>query len=364
MPSIKDITNCIEDFAPRHLQEDYDNAGLQVGDALAEATSALLCVDVTEALIDEAIERGCNLVISHHPLLFHGIKSINPHTETCRIIIKAIKNGITIYSAHTNLDNAFNGVSFDIARRLDATNISVLDPQQGKFLKLVTFVPASHAIIVYEAVSNAGAGKLGNYDKCSFQSNGEGRFRALEGANPYVGELDEIHIEPEIRQEYLVPIAIKDKIINALLDSHPYEEPAFDLIPLANESKYSGSGVIANIAPSPVKEFLEKLKKTFKVGSVRFSDGNCEQIQTIAICGGSGAFLISKAINAGADIFITGDIKYHDFTTFGNDIIIADIGHYESEQFTKDIFYNTIRENFPNFVTYYPEKEINPINYL
>lgn len=364
MPKIKDILEAIEVVAPRNLQEDYDNAGIQIGDADKDATSALLCVDVTEDIVDEAIIKKANLIISHHPLLFKGVKTINNQDETGRIIIKAIKNDIVIYSAHTNLDNAYNGVSFDIAKRIGLTEIEILENQEGKFLKLVVFVPSTHAEILRCAIAEAGAGKLGNYDNCSFSSEGIGSFRALNGAHPFVGKQNDIHREPEVREEFLLPVELRNKIISTLIKVHPYEEPAFDIIPLENISKYNGSGVIGNIEPENINDFLNSLKKKFNVGSIKYSKGKTNTVRRVAICGGSGAFLIPKAIQKNADIYITGDVKYHDFTTFGNSLIIADIGHYESEQFTKDIFYNIIRENFPNFVTCYPEKEKNPINYL
>lgn len=364
MPRISDILSSIERYAPRSLQESYDNAGLQIGDTENEAKAALLCIDVTEETVDEAIAKGCNLIISHHPVLFKGTKCISNRDEQGRIIIKAIKNGITIYSAHTNMDNTYNGVSFKIAEKLEMTDVSVLSKQEGKFYKLNVFVPESHAELLRKAMAEAGAGQLGNYDSCSFSCHGEGRFRALDGANPFVGNKDEVHMEPEVCQEYLVEAYKKDRIINAMIAAHPYEEPAYDLIHLANESKYTGSGVVGFIPPTPVADFLKILKRKFNTGTIKYSKGNSDFIKKIAICGGSGAFLIPDAIACGADIYITGDVKYHDFTTFGSQIIIADIGHYESEQFTKDIFYKIIRENFPNFVLYYPEKDYNPINYL
>lgn len=346
------------------LQESYDNAGLQIGNVAAKADGALLCIDVTEDIVDEAIAKGCNLIISHHPLLFKGLKRISGRNEIERIVIKAIKNDIVIYSAHTNMDNASEGVSMEIADRIGLENRRVLDAQQGKLLKLVVFVPTADAAKVREAVCAAGAGKIGNYDNCSYATEGTGTFRALEGANPYVGDMNKLHYEPETRLEFILPDRNKSSVLKAMIAAHPYEEPAFDIIRLEYDSKYEGAGLAGEIAPTPVAEFLEMLKEKFNARGIRYSRGKVSEIRTVALCGGSGAFLIPNAIASGADIYISGDIKYHDFTTFGNDIIIADIGHYESEQYTKQIFNRIICKNFPNFATYYPDKEKNPINYL
>ncbi|MEG0560376.1 MAG: Nif3-like dinuclear metal center hexameric protein [Muribaculaceae bacterium] len=361
---IADIIKAIEDFAPLYLQEDYDNAGLQVGNTRNEATGAMLCVDITEAILDETIAKGCNLIISHHPLLFKGLKSISGKNEIERIVLKAIKNDVALYSAHTNIDNAWGGVSHIMASKLGLTAIEVLQPQQGSLIKIATFVPQSHCDSVQAALFAAGAGEIGNYDSCSYCVNGTGSFRAKAGANPFVGTLNELHNEDEVKIEVIAPMAKKSAIIKALIDAHPYEEPAFDIIQLANDSRYCGSGVIGNIMPENKVKFLERLKNIFGVGAVKYSSAQINDVSKVALCGGSGAFLIKKAIDAGADIYVTGDVKYHDFTTFGTSIIIADIGHYESEQFTKEIFYNIIQKKIPNFATYYPDKEKNPINYL
>lgn len=364
MTTIAEVIAIIEDFAPLHLQESYDNAGLQVGNTNVVANGAMLCIDVTESIVDEAIAKDCNLIISHHPLIFHSLKSISGKNATQRILLKAIKNDIAIYSAHTNIDNSWGGVSHIMAAKLGLSNISVLQPQEGKLLKVITFVPQSHAEAVQRAMFTAGAGTLGNYDCCSYSSTGTGTFRAMNGANPFVGAVGEIHNESEIKIEVITPVAKKTAVIKAMIEAHPYEEPAFDIIQLTNSTKYSGSGIVGTIAPQPKDEFLKQLKNIFGAESVRYSSTDINTISKVALCGGSGAFLIPDAIKAGADIYVSGDIKYHDFTTFGASIIIADIGHYESEQYTKEIFYNIIQKKIPNFATYYPVKEKNPINYL
>ena len=355
MITIGNIAAAIEEFAPTALQESYDNAGLQVGDPHAEAKAALLCIDVTEEILDEAIARGANMVISHHPLIFRGLKRITGRSPIERIVAKAIKHDVALYAAHTNMDSARGGVSAHAAAKLGLTDIELLAPQNGKLLKIVTFVPSAHAAAVKEAMWQAGAGHIGNYDSCSY---------SMQGANPSVGKVGELHSEPEERVEVIAPSWRKDAVVAAMLSAHPYEEPAFDVIALGNDSPW-GFGVVGNISPTPAMQLLADVKRIFHVGAISYSGSNMEQsITRVAFCGGSAAELIGDAIGAGAQMFITGDVKYHDFTSSNHRIIIANIGHYESEQFTKEIFFDIIRKKFPNFAAYYSEKERNQINYL
>ena len=363
MTRISDIISAIEERAPLALQESYDNAGLQVGDAWAEAKAALLCIDVTEAIVDEAIERGANLIVSHHPLIFCGLKRIAGRTPIERIVAKAIRHDIAIYSAHTNLDSAEGGVSAHAAAKIGLRNMRVLAPQSGKLLKIVTFVPVAYAEAVKAAMWSAGAGKIGNYDSCSYTMSGRGTFRAIEGANPFVGAVGEHHTESEERVEVLVPVWRRGAVLRAMLEAHPYEEPAFDVIMLDNEAP-TGLGVVGDIDPEPAMCLLERVKRTFAVGAVSYSGDVSQVVSRVAFCGGSAAEFVGDAIAAGAQIFITGDVKYHEFTSNNDRIIMANIGHYESEQFTKEIFFDIIRKKFPNFAAYYSEKERNQINYL
>lgn len=364
MTKICDIIQAIEDYAPLNLQESFDNAGLQVGDRNAEATAALLCLDATEAIVDEAVEKGANLIITHHPLIFRGLKHLTGSSPIERIVAKAIKHDIAIYSAHTNMDSATYGVSTHAAKKIGLKNIRVLVPQTGKLLKIVTFVPSAHADAVKQAMWQAGAGEIGNYDCCSYTMNGNGTFRATEGANPFVGKIGEHHTEPEERIEVIVPVWRKGAVVRAMLEAHPYEEPAFDIIALENESN-TGLGVVGDIEPEDALHLLERVKKIFDVGAISYSGlERPTTITRVALCGGSAAEYAGAAISAGAQLYITGDVRYHDFTSNSDRIIIANIGHYESEHFTKEIFYDIIQKKIPNFATYYAEKEKNPINYL
>ena len=362
---IKEIVCALEQFAPLPLQDGFDNAGLQIGLTDAEAAGALLCLDVTEAVLDEAIALGFNLVISHHPLIFKGYKSITGKDYVERCILKAIKNDIVIYSAHTNLDNAQGGVNFKIAEKIGLKNIRILEPRENCLMKLVTFVPFAQADAVRQALFSVGCGNVGNYDSCSYNLNGEGTFRAKEGTHPFCGTIGELHREGEVRIETILPSFKKAEAIKALLMAHPYEEPVFDLYPLQNDWKQAGAGVVGELEESETElDFLRRIKRTFEVSCLRHNKLTGREVQKVALCGGAGAFLLPQAIQAGADVFITGEIKYHDYFGHEGNILMAEIGHYESEQYTKEIFYSIIRDLFPNFALQLSKINTNPIKYL
>lgn len=361
---VKEIASAIEKVAPLYLQESYDNAGWQVGDGDSATTGVILCTDVRESIVDEAIASGANLIISHHPLIFHGLKKLIGRTDVERIVLKAIRHGINIYSAHTNLDNARGGVSYKMAEKLGISQVEVLDAQQGTLCKVVVYVPQQHAAQVENALWDAGAGQLGDYDRCSYRVQGEGRFRACPGAHPYVGEQGADHVEQEVRVEVLVHKARTGAVIAAMLAAHPYEEPAFDVIPLQNADRYSGSGVVGNVEPIEAEAFLQRLKASFGATTIKYSGELNRTIRRVALCGGSGAFLVQKAISSGADIYVTGDMKYHEFQGNEQRIILADIGHYESEQFTKEIFADIIATLNPDFPVKFANEETNQIKYI
>ncbi len=362
---IKEIVSALERFAPLPLQDGFDNAGLQIGLTETEATGALLCLDVTEAVLDEAIALGYNLIISHHPLIFKGYKSITGRDYVERCILKAIKNDIVIYSAHTNLDNAPGGVNFKMAEKIGLSNVRVLEPKENALLKLVTFVPVSHAESVRKALFTAGCGCIGNYDACSYNVEGEGTFRAQAGCRPFCGDIGNLHTEKETRIETILPAYKKAEAIRVLSSVHPYEEPVFDVYPLQNSWMQAGAGVIGELeTPETELEFLKHIKKTFEVKCLRHNKLNGREIQTVALCGGAGSFLMPLAIRNGADVFITGEIKYHDYFGHDTDILLAEIGHYESEQYTKEIFYTIIRELFPSLALKQCKANTNPIKYL
>ena len=362
---IKEIVSALERFAPLPLQDGFDNAGLQIGLTEAEATGALLCLDVTEAVLDEAIGLGYNLVIAHHPLLFKGCKSITGRDYVERCILKAIKNDIVIYAAHTNMDNAWGGVNFKIAEKLGLKNVRVLEPKEEALVKLVTYVPVAQAEEGRNVLVAAGCGCIGRYDSCSYNVEGSGTFRAQEGTHPYCGAVGELHTEAEVRIETIVPAYRKAEAVRALLKVHPYEEPAFDLYPLQNTWQQAGAGVIGELEkPETELEFLKRVKKTFEVECLRHNKLMGREIQTVALCGGAGAFLLPLAIRQRADVFLTGEIKYHEFFGHEGEILLAETGHYESEQYTKEIFYTIIRDLFPSLDVQQTRVNTNPIKYM
>ncbi len=362
---IVQVISALEEFAPLSLQEGFDNAGLQTGNIQQTITGILLCLDVTEEVVDEAIELECNLIISHHPLLFRPLKSLTGKNYIERCVIKACKYDLVIYSAHTNLDNTWGGVNFRIAEKIGLQNIRILSPKKDSLLKLVTFVPHQQAETVRQALFNAGAGNIGNYDCCSYNSTGEGTFRPGTGTHPFCGEYGQLHTEPEIRIETVLPAFRKNTILKALLASHPYEEPAYDFYPLVNAWNQAGSGVVGELPSAEDEEsFLMRLKTIFQLKNLQHSPFRNKEIREVAICGGSGAFLIPEAIAYGADTFITGEAKYNDYYDVEGRILLAVIGHYESEICTKELFFDIITKKIPNFAVHFSTVNSNPVNYI
>ena len=362
---IKEIISCVESFAPVALQEDYDNSGLIVGNAETELTGVLITIDSIEETIDEAIRKNANLIISHHPIIFSGLKKLNNKNYIERTIIKAIKNDIAIYALHTNLDSILGGVNSKIAEKLNLRNTKILSEKTNHLMKLAYFVPVNYAEITRLAVFEAGAGQIGNYDMCSYNVEGKGTFRPGEGTDPYVGKKGELHFEDEARIEVIFPKPILNKVVQALIKAHPYEEVAYDIYPLENSYKNAGIGIIGELE-NEINEmdFLKLLKSTFNANGIRYTKFLNKPIKRVAVCGGSGSFLLNKAINQNADIFVSSDFKYHQFFDAENRIVIADIGHYESEQFTKELIYELLIKKFPKFAIHFTEINTNPINYL
>lgn len=362
---VKEITQFIEELAPLSFQETYDNAGLLVGNSSSEINGVLITLDITEAVIDEAIQKNLNMVIGHHPLIFSGLKKITGKNEIERCVIKAIKNDIAIYAAHTNLDSVHGGVNSKICEKLNLKNCKVLSPVSDHLKKLVTFVPLAEIDKVREAVFNAGSGNIGNYDSCSFNTKGTGSFRGNESTNPFVGEKGELHFEEEIRFETIFPKHIQGKVISALLNAHPYEEVAYDIYPLENKYEQAGIGMIGELETTTDEiAFLQQIKETFNCKVVKHTNLLNKPIKKVAVAGGSGSTYLRNAISAKADIFISGDFKYHQYFEAENKILIADIGHFESEQFTKELFSELLTKKFPKFAVHLSEVNTNPVNYL
>ncbi len=362
---ISEVAACLETIAPLSLQESYDNAGLIIGNNNTEVTGILVCLDSVESIIEEAIELNCNLVIAHHPIIFSGLKKITGANYVERTIIKAIQNNIAIYAIHTNLDNVFNGVNKVIADKLGLIECKVLSPKQGLLKKLVTYAPHGDAGDVRTALFNAGAGNIGNYDHCSFNIEGSGTFRGNEHSNQYVGMKGVEHQESETRIEVIFSSYLEKIIISALIKAHPYEEVAYDIFSLDNKSRLVGSGLVGKLN-DPVNglEFLQFIKKTMQCENIRYTLLPDKPIEKVAVCGGSGSFLLNEAISSGADILITSDFKYHQFFDADGKIVIADIGHYESEQYTVGMLCEVLTKKFPTFAVHFSKVNTNPVNYI
>ena len=359
---INEIIQSFDEFAPIAIQEDFDNSGLAVGNIESDISGILLTIDVTEEVVDEAIQHNCNLIIAHHPIIFGKLKKITGNDYVERSIIKAIKNDISIYCAHTNFDQVSNGVSAKMCEKLGLENLKILAPKKEALKKIVVFVPAAQADLVRNAMFAAGAGHIGNYDSCSYNLEGKGSFRAGDNTNPYVGKKGEIHFEDEVRIETIFPAYLQNWIVKAMIEAHPYEEVAYDIYKLENEWSNTGLGMIGNLKSEMSEEdFMHLLKQKFGCKLIKHSEFLGKPIKKVAVCGGSGAFLINTAKSSRAQIYVSGDIKYHDYFMAEKKIIIADIGHFESEQFTKEIFYDIIMKKNPNFAVRFSEKNVNPI---
>jgi len=361
-----EVINALEDFAPLTYQESYDNSGLQVGNAQVELTGVLISLDITEAIVDEAMERGCNMIIAHHPLLFSGLKSITGRTYIERIVQKVIKNDIVIYAIHTNLDNMAQGVNQMIANKLGLTNTTILAPLAGTLRKLYTYAPAEAAETVREALFTAGAGHVGLYSECSFNTVGTGTFKPGINADPTIGKPGgERELVNEVKIEVLIRKDTEKRIIKALFDHHPYEEVAYDIVSLQNTNQDIGAGMIG-VLPMPMSEdaFLTHIKNNLKTNCIRYTQLKGKPVEKVAICGGSGSFLLKDAIAQGADFFVTADFKYHQFFDAEGKIVISDIGHYESEQFTIQLIQEILKKKIRNFATLLSNLSTNPVKYF
>ena len=361
---VSELCSYLDSAIPLSFQEEYDNSGLQVGLPDKEIASTLVTLDITEKVIDEAIQKGCGIVISHHPLIFSGIKNITGRSPAERILFKAIKNDIAVYSSHTNLDMMSDGVSKKMAQKLGLQNIKVLLPLKDKLIKLVTFIPEDHLEKVREAVFNAGAGFIGNYDCCGFTVSGTGSFRAGESTNPFTGEKGREHFEKEVRFETILFSHLKEKVVNALLDTHPYEEVAYDIYSLENDNIDYGLGCTGYL-DEPLSEngFLSFVSSVFEARGMRHSGLTGKMVKKIALCGGSGASLLNNAVSARADAYVTGDIKYHIWFEADDRILLVDCGHFETEKFSTEILHDLIVKKFPKFAVRFSETNTNPINY-
>ena len=362
---LSQLTAYLETLAPLSYQEDYDNAGLIVGHPDQEVFQGLISLDCTEAVVDEAIANNCQVIISHHPIVFRGLKKFNGKTYVERVVEKAIRKGIALYAIHTNLDNVLTGVNAKICDTLGLKNYRILSPKAGVLKKLVTYVPLNHAEAVRNALFSAGAGNIGNYSECSFNVEGSGTFKGNDQTDPYVGEPGLRHTENEVCIETIYPAVLESKLLVALIMAHPYEEVAYDLYPITNANQQVGSGMVGDLeTPMQEEEFLYHLKQKMRAHVIRHTAFTGKTVKKVAVCGGAGSFLLKQAIAAGADVFVTADFKYHEFFEAEGKLVIADIGHFESEHFTQQLLYENIRKKFSNFAVRLTEVNTNPVKYF
>jgi dinuclear metal center YbgI/SA1388 family protein len=362
---IKEIISFLELVAHPSLQEDYDNTGLVTGDSSWECTGIICSLDAIEEVVEEAVQKKCNLIVAHHPIIFSGIKKLNGKNYIEKTIIRAIKNDIAIYAIHTNLDNVLNGVNGKMASLLGLKNCSILRPKENTLRKLFTYVPIEKADMVRNALFKAGGGQIGNYSECSFNTEGIGTFKAGEGTDPYVGEKGLQHQEKEMKVEIIFPGFLEQKMVTALKDAHPYEEVAYEVVSLTNRHPSIGSGIVGELPEeTDEKAFLAHLKKIFRLSVIRHTELLEKPVKKVALCGGAGSFMIFNALGAGADIYITADMKYHEFFDANDQILIADIGHYESEQFTINLLQELLLQKFPTFAVLKTGVVTNPVKYF
>lgn len=362
---IQDVINHLEDFAPLNYAEDFDNVGLLVGDAKQNLTGVLVTLDTLESVVDEAIENHCNLIVSFHPIVFKGLKKITGKTYVERVVLKAIKHNIAIYAIHTALDNHIEGVNDIICNQLQLKNKSILIPQSNTIKKLTTYVPQAEADALRTALFKAGAGQIGNYSHCSFNVDGTGTFNGNSNSNPTKGNKGETHYEAETKITVTFAKHLRPKILKALFTTHSYEEVAYEIVTLENHNQHIGIGMVGELeAPMPETDFLQYLKEKMNTACIRHSALLGKPIKKVAVLGGSGSFAINNAKQAGADAFITADLKYHDFFSAENQIILADIGHFESEQFTKNGLVAHLTKKITNFAIVLSKTDTNPVKYF
>lgn len=362
---VKDIITDLEKLSPLAYAEDFDNVGLLVGNKESDVSGVLITLDTLESVVEEALKKNCNMIVSFHPIIFGGLKKLTGNSYVERVVIKAIQHNIAIYSMHTALDNCFQGVNAKICEMLNLQNQSILIPKKHTLRKLITYAPKNEASFIRDELFKAGAGNIGNYSECSFSIKGKGTFKAGEDSCPTLGEKGKRHYQKESRIEVIYPKHIEKKLLNHLFSVHSYEEVAYDIYSLENDYQEIGMGMIGELEkPMENREFLSYVKEKMQTSCIRHSECIDRPIKKVAVLGGSGAFAIEAALRGGADAFISADFKYHDFFKAEKSILLADIGHYESEQFTKNLLYEYLTKKIPNFAVILSELNTNPIKYL
>ena len=365
MMKVQDITQFLETIAPLSYQESYDNAGLLTGSPQTEVSGVLLTLDCIEEVVLEAIKLGANLIIAHHPIIFSGIKKLNGKNYIERTIISAIKNDIAIYACHTNLDNVHVGVNRKIGEKIGLLNLKPIVSKSNTLKKLITFSPKENTKDIIQALNSAGAGQIGHYKNCAYHHEGIGQFEPTEKASPHTGRVNQLEYVKEDRIEVMYPGVMEQNIIKELKRSHPYEEVAYYIAPIDNENQEVGSGMIGELEKEMNEaDFLYHLKEQFNLSVIRHTALTSKKVKKIAVCGGSGSFLLKPAMSHQADFFVTSDFKYHEFFDADGKIVVADIGHYESEVCTKELFLEILSKKFTNIALHLSNTETNPIYYF
>jgi dinuclear metal center YbgI/SA1388 family protein len=362
---ISEVTRYLESVAPASYQESYDNSGLITGDPSWTVRGILVTLDCTEAVVEEALAKGCNLIVAHHPIVFKGLKKLTGANYIERVVIRAIRSDVAIYAIHTNLDNVHTGVNRKICERIGLANLTILQPRRDTLSKLVTFIPPDHTDRVLDALYAAGAGQIGNYSNCGFTLSGTGTFTPTDQAQPAIGATGRKESVSEVRAEVIFPSYLQDRVMAALRSAHPYEEVAHYVTSLANDNQEVGAGMTGDLpqAMEPMA-FLHGLKESLGVQVIRATAILDKPVKKVAVCGGSGSFLLKRAIQSGAQVFISADFKYHDFFDADGRIIVADIGHYESEVHTKELLVGVLMKKFPTFAIIFSKTVTNPISYI
>ena len=366
---VKELIKYLEDWAPPGAAWEKDNVGLQVGSGDETIKNILLSLELTSEVLDEALKKNCNFIFTHHPLIFNPIKNLDVNkNHVSKLIYRLVKNDINLFSAHTNLDFTKNGVSFQLAKNLNLNNITFLKNEESNQFKIVVFIPESNLDEVASSMFNQGAGIIGEYNSCSFRTNGIGTFKGSANTNPFIGQKENFEKVNEVRLEVLVDSWKLNKVINAMLNSHPYEEPAFDIYPLKNKNVNYGAGAIGELEKEmKVNEFLKHVENSLELSNFRYSIGHKKVIKKVAVCGGAGSDLLNDAIAKNADAFITSDIKYHTFHDALNKILLIDAGHYETEivvlKIVEEKIKKLIKEKKENIKVYKYSLSTNPVKF-
>ncbi len=329
-----ELMKFMEEFAPVNLAEDYDNVGLLIGSRNQEIKKVLVCLDVTTKVVEEAVEKKVNLIVSHHPIIFKGLKRIVEEDPKGRLLYKLIRNGIGVYSAHTNMDFTHGGINDTLANLLGLSNIRNLKKhKEDRFFKIVVFVPEQNTDTVREAMCSAGAGWVGDYSDCTFMVKGTGTFKPLEGTNPYIGSKGNLEKVEEYRLETIVPQKKLKKVVNAMIEAHPYEEVAYDVYPMELSLKEYGFGKVGSLVETQkLDKFISTVKEKLNVKSVRVIGSVKKEIRNVAVFCGSFDTDVINSMN-GVDVLVTGDMKYHDALDAAEmGLCIIDAGHYSTER--------------------------------